>query len=229
MRVLIADDSALIRDGLRHVLPLHGLEITDAVADAPTLLEAVQRTRTDVALIDIRMPPSYTNEGIAAATTIRQHFENVAVIVLSQHVDADYALSLIRSDPTRCGYLLKDRITNIDVLTDVIQRVARGETVIDPGETVIDPELVNLLLRRPATRSRLEELTAREREVLALLAQGLTDRGISERLWLTPKTVETHIRHILAKLSLPTDTHHNRRVLAVLTYLRESKAQTSVT
>jgi DNA-binding NarL/FixJ family response regulator len=216
MRVLIADDSALIRDGLRHVLPAHGFEIADAVADAPTLLQAVQRTPPDVALIDIRMPPSYTNEGIAAATTIRERFANVAVIVLSQHVDADYALSLIKSDPTRCGYLLKDRITNIEVLADAIHRVGRGETVVDP-------ELVDLLLGRPATKSRLEELTTREREVLALLAQGLTDRGISERLWLTPKTVETHIRHILAKLNLPTDTHHNRRVLAVLTYLREEK------
>jgi DNA-binding NarL/FixJ family response regulator len=216
MRVLIADDSALIREGLRHVLPAHGFEIADAVADAPTLLQAVQRTPPDVALIDIRMPPSYTNEGIAAATTIRERFANVAVIVLSQHVDADYALSLIKSDPTHCGYLLKDRITNIEVLADAIHRVGRGETVVDP-------ELVDLLLGRPATKSRLEELTTREREVLALLAQGLTDRGISERLWLTPKTVETHIRHILAKLNLPTDTHHNRRVLAVLTYLREEK------
>jgi DNA-binding NarL/FixJ family response regulator len=218
MRILVADDSALIRDGLRHLLPTRGFEVADAVADAPTLLDAVRRTRPDVALIDIRMPPSYTDEGIAAATTIHERYPNVAVIVLSQHIDADYALSLIRNDPTRCGYLLKDRITNIDVLADAVHRVGRGETVVDP-------ELVNLLLARPATKSRLEELTAREREVLALLAQGLTDRGVGERLWLTPKTVETHIRHILAKLNLPTDTHHNRRVLAVLTYLREEKAQ----
>jgi DNA-binding NarL/FixJ family response regulator len=221
VRVLVADDSALIRDGLSHVLPAHGFEIADAVADAQALLEAVNRTHPDVALIDIRMPPSYTNEGIAAATTIHDRFPHVGVIVLSQHVDADYALNLIRSDPARCGYLLKDRITNINTLADAIHRVGRGETVVDP-------ELVNLLLHRPTTTRRLGELTAREREVLALLAQGLTDRGISETLWLTPKTVETHIRHILAKLNLPTDTHHNRRVLAVLTYLREDKTQTTV-
>jgi DNA-binding NarL/FixJ family response regulator len=221
MRVLIADDSALIREGLRHLLPKYGFEVVDAVADAPTLLDAVQQTHPDVALIDIRMPPSYTNEGIAAAIAIRDRFRGVGVIVLSQHVDADYALSLLRTDPTRCGYLLKDRITTIDVLIDAIHRVARGETVVDP-------ELVTLLLGRPATRNRLEHLTAREREVLALLAQGLTDRGIGDTLWLTPKTVETHVRHILTKLNLPTDTHHNRRVLAVLTYLREGTSRPGV-
>jgi DNA-binding NarL/FixJ family response regulator len=214
LRVLIADDSALIRDGLRHLLPAHGYEIADAVADLPTLLEAVNDTRPDVALIDIRMPPTYTTEGITAATSIRDRFPSIGVIVLSQHIDADYALTLINNDPAHCGYLLKDRITDITILADAINRVSRGETVIDP-------ELVNLLLRRPATTSRLDELTTREREVLALVAQGLTDRGISETLWLTPKTIETHIRHLLAKLNLPTDTHHNRRVLAVLTYLRE--------
>jgi DNA-binding NarL/FixJ family response regulator len=217
MRILIADDSALIRDGLSHVLPAHGFELAAAVADVPTLLEAARQHRPDVALIDIRMPPSYTNEGIHAAATIRERFPDVGVILLSQHVDADYALTLIRNDPSRCGYLLKDRITNIDILAEAINRVHRGDTVVDP-------ELVNLLLRRPATKSRLEDLTPREREVLALLAEGLTDRGIGKRLWLTPKTVETHIRHILTKLSLPTNTHHNRRVLAVLTYLREAGA-----
>ena len=220
MRVLIADDSALIRDGLRHLLPAHGYEIADAVADLPTLLQAVNDTRPDVALIDIRMPPTYTTEGITAATSIRDRFPSIGVIVLSQHIDADYALTLISNDPAHCGYLLKDRITDITILADAINRVSRGDTVIDP-------ELVNLLLRRPATTSRLDDLTTREREVLALVAQGLTDRGISENLWLTPKTIETHIRHILAKLGLPVGTQHNRRVLAVLTYLREDK-RTSV-
>lgn len=214
MRIAIADDSALIRDGLAQLLPAHGFEIAAAVPDAHALLEAIDQTQPDVALIDIRMPPSYTSEGITAAGTIRGQFPNVGVIVLSQHVEVDYALELIKTHPTQCGYLLKDRITNIDILADAIHRVGRGETVIDA-------DLVDLLLHRPDTRSRLGELTAREHEVLALLAQGLTDRGISERLWLTPKTIETHIRHILAKLNLPTDTRHNRRVLAVLTYLRE--------
>ena len=213
MRVVIADDSALIRDGLHQVLPAHGFEVTGAVGDVPALLASVKLNLPDVALIDIRMPPSYTDEGIAAAGTIRDRHPDVGVIVLSQYVEADYALDLIKRRPERCGYLLKDRITDVDVLADAIRRVARGETVVDP-------ELVSLLLQRPATRDRLAELTARERDVLALLAEGLTDRGIGERLWLTPKTIETHIRHILAKLDLPTDSSHNRRVLAVLTYLR---------
>jgi DNA-binding NarL/FixJ family response regulator len=216
MRVVIADDSALIRDGLAQLLPTHGFEVTASVADGASLLTAVAETAPDVALIDIRMPPSYTNEGIETANRIHDQHPRVGVIVLSQHVDADYALRLIRDDPARCGYLLKERITTIDTLCDAIRRVASGQTVIDS-------ELVDLLLSRPATKTRIDQLTPREREVLALLAQGLTDRGISDVLWLTPKTVETHVRHILAKLGLPTDPHHNRRVLAVLTYLREQQ------
>ena len=214
MRVLIADDSALIRDGLAQVLPAHGFEVAGTVADLPALLAAVPATESDVALIDIRMPPTFTDEGIQAATTIRSRFPTVGVIVLSQHVDADYALTLLHHDPARTGYLLKDRITEMTVLAAAIERVCQGETVLDP-------ELVDLLLHRPAVHSRLEELTAREREVLALVAQGLTDRGIADRLWLTPKTVETHVRHILRKLNLPSDTLYNRRVLAVLAYMRE--------
>jgi serine/threonine-protein kinase len=218
VRIAIADDSALIRDGLARLLPAHGFEIAATVPDASSLLESIHQTQPAVALIDIRMPPSYTSEGITAATTIREQFPSVSVLVLSQHVDVDYAIALIKTQPTHCGYLLKDRITNIHILADAIHRVGRGETVVDP-------ELVDLLLHRPATKSRLHDLTAREHEVLALVAQGLTDRGISERLWLTPKTIETHIRHILAKLNLPTDTHHNRRVLAVLSYLREDNTR----
>jgi DNA-binding NarL/FixJ family response regulator len=215
MRILIADDSALIRDGLNQVLPTYGFEVAGAFADLPALLAAIPVAEPDVALIDIRMPPTFTDEGIKAAETIRSQFATVGVIVLSQHVDADYALTLLQGDPARSGYLLKDRITEMAVLAGAIERVGRGETVLDP-------ELVELLLHRPAMRSQLEELTAREREVLALLAEGLTDRGIAERLWLTPKTVETHVRHILRKLNLPSDTLYNRRVLAVLTYMREA-------
>ena len=162
------------------------------------------------------MPPTYTSEGIDAAIAVRDRFPHVGVLVLSQYVDPDYATSLIKTHPTRTGYLLKDRITEIEILAAAIRRV-------HDGQCVIDPELVELLLQRPATRSRLAELTAREREVLALLAEGLTDAGIAERLWLTRKTVETHIRHILSKLNLPNDASYNRRVLAVLTYLREDQ------
>jgi len=216
VRILIADDSALIRDGLRTLLPHHGIEPTDAVADAPALLESIAHHPPDVALIDIRMPPTYTSEGIDAAIAARERFPRVGVLVLSQYVDPDYAMSLIRTHPARSGYLLKDRVTKIETLADAIQRVHEGQCVIDP-------ELVKLLLQRPATRSRLAELTAREREVLAMLAEGLTDAGIAERLWLTRKTIETHIRHILSKLNLPNDTNYNRRVLAVLTYLRDDQ------
>lgn len=215
MRVLIADDSALIRDGLAHVLPVHGFEVAGTVADLPALLAAVPAMQPDVAVIDIRMPPTFTDEGITGARTIRSTYPNIGVIVLSQHVDADFALTLLQHDPARTGYLLKDRVTDMRVLASAVERVGRGETVVDP-------ELIELLLHRPRNRGRLEELTAREREVLALLAEGLTDRGIGERLWLTPKTVETHVRHILSKLGLTTDSLHNRRVLAVLTYLREA-------
>jgi len=213
MRLVIADDSALVRDGLRHALQAHGHNVTATAADAEELLSVIQQAPPDVALVDIRMPPTHTTEGLRAAAQIRGENPDVAVLVLSQYVDADFALTLLRDSPAGSGYLLKDRITQLTVLTDAIERLARGETVIDP-------ELVDLLLHRPATSCRLTDLTDREHEVLALVAEGLSDRAIAERLWLTQKTVETHVRHILAKLALPPDADHNRRVLAVLTYLR---------
>lgn len=218
MRIVVADDSVLIREGLRHLLPTHGVEIAATAADADELLEAVERTRPDVALVDIRMPPTYTIEGLAAAAAIQQRTPEVGVLVLSQHVEADYALELLRHGPAGCGYLLKERITEVSTLVEAIQRIGRGESVLDR-------ELVALLLNRPARASRLSELSEREREVLELVAEGLTDRAIAERLWVTPKTVETHVRHILAKLSLPADSQHNRRVLAVLTYLRDGHGE----
>jgi DNA-binding NarL/FixJ family response regulator len=218
VRIVVADDSTLIREGLRHLLPTHGVEIAATAADADELLEAVERTRPDVALVDIRMPPTYTIEGLAAAAAIQQRTPEVGVLVLSQHVEADYALELLRHGPAGCGYLLKERITEVSTLVEAIQRIGRGESVLDR-------ELVALLLNRPARASRLSELSEREREVLELVAEGLTDRAIAERLWVTPKTVETHVRHILAKLSLPADSQHNRRVLAVLTYLRDGHGE----
>lgn len=217
MRVVVADDSALIRDGLQHLLPKHGIAIAAAVADGTALLDAVERDRPDVALIDIRMPPTHTTEGLIAARRIRARLPDIGLLILSQHVEADYAFELLREQPSRSGYLLKDRLTEIATLIDAINRVARGESVIDP-------ELVSLLLRK-RTASKIDELTEREREVLALVAEGLTDRGIAERLWLTPKTVETHVRHILAKLGVPAETRYNRRVLAVLSYLRDGSTR----
>jgi DNA-binding NarL/FixJ family response regulator len=219
MRLVIADDSALIRDGLRQLLVARGFEIAATASDSEGLLRAVEERRPDLALVDIRMPPTHTSEGLAAAAAIRERMPEVRVLVLSQYVDADYALTLLRKHPAGTGYLLKDRITELDILLDAIERVGRGETVVDR-------ELVELLLNRPATSNRLEHLSDREREVLALVAEGLTDRAIAERLWLTRKTVETHVRHILAKLSLPTDDQHNRRVLAVVTYLNDTDSGT---
>jgi DNA-binding NarL/FixJ family response regulator len=220
VRIVVADDSAIVRDGLRHLLEAHGYEIAATAADADELLEAVERTRPDVAIVDIRMPPTLTTEGIAAAAAIRERTPEVGVLVLSQHIDADYAFTILREHPSRSGYLLKDRITQVQTLLDAIDRVARGESVVDR-------DLVDLLLARPTARDRLAELSDREREVLALVAEGLSDRAIAERLWLSVKTVETHVRHILAKLTLPADTQHNRRVLAVLAYLRDAGPPTA--
>jgi DNA-binding NarL/FixJ family response regulator len=213
VRVVIADDSALVRDGLRHALAAHGHEVIGTATTGSELLETVSDGRPDVALVDIRMPPTHTTEGLKAAAAIRDQGLGTAVLVLSQYVDADYAFTLLRTNPAGSGYLLKERITQLTTLLDAMERVA-------DGGTVLDQELVELLLQRPGAGSRLGELTEREQTVLALVAEGLSDRAIAERLWLTQKTIETHVRHILAKLALPPDADHNRRVLAVLTFLR---------
>jgi DNA-binding NarL/FixJ family response regulator len=211
VRIAVADDSAIVREGLARVLLDAGMQVCGAAQDADELLRIVEQEQPDVALVDIRMPPTRTDEGIVAAAEIRNRFPEVGVLVLSQHVETDYALRLLEERQGRCGYLLKDRITRIEELTEAIQRVARGEVVVDP-------ELVEQLMSRG--RSPVRELTAREREVLALMAEGLTDRGIAERLWVTQKTVETHAVHIFRKLDLPEGASYNRRVHAVLAFLR---------
>jgi DNA-binding NarL/FixJ family response regulator len=213
VRVVIADDAALLRQGLTRLLEDAGIDVVGAAADARGLLELVERHRPDVAIVDIRMPPSHTDEGLVAAELIRARVPGTGVLVLSQYVEAAYALRLVDGGQSRCGYLLKDRVLDADELVAAVRRVADGEVVVD---TI----LVDELLARRRSEGPLDGLTAREREVLALMAEGLTDRGIAARLWLTPRTVETHVRHILQKLGIPADTAVNRRVHAVLAYLR---------
>jgi DNA-binding NarL/FixJ family response regulator len=213
MRVVIADDSVLLREGIARILADKGFSVAAKVASADELLRCGEADPPDVAIVDIRMPPTHKDEGLVAAERIRRGWPLVGVLVLSQYVETEYALRLLRGNEERCGYLLKDRVLDVDQLTDAIRRV--GE-----GGLVIDPELVARLVGRTRLSSPLHDLTPREHEVLALMAQGLTDRGIGERLFVTPKTVETHIRHIFGKLGLPESATDNKRVHAVLAYLR---------
>ena len=215
MRLVLADDSVLFREGLARLLSEAGFEIAGTAGDADTLLGLVGRHRPDAAIVDIRMPPTHTDEGLAAAARIRaEHDDGVAVVVLSQYVEAAYALRLLEAGERHVGYVLKDRVLHVAEFAAAIRRVVAGEPVVDPA-------LVSQLFDRRRPVDPLAELTDRERQVLALMAEGLTDRGIAERLWVTPKTVETHSRHIFQKLSLPASAADNRRVHAVLTYLRQ--------
>jgi DNA-binding NarL/FixJ family response regulator/class 3 adenylate cyclase len=213
VRVVIADDAAIVRDGVAALLRENGFDVVATASDAAGLHDAVERHRPDVAVVDIRMPPTHTNEGLVAAERIRVSHPDTGVLVLSQHVEPEYALRLLRDGEARGGYLLKDRISDVDVLVDSVGRVARGSCVVDPG-------LTEQLMRRAEAGGALSELTEREREVLGLLAQGLTNRGIAERLVVTGRTVETHIGQIFLKLGLREEGHEHRRVAAVLTYLR---------
>ncbi|HET7128583.1 MAG TPA: response regulator transcription factor [Gaiellaceae bacterium] len=213
MRVALADDSLLVREGLKRMLTEAGIEVCAEAADADELLTAVDRTAPDIVIADIRMPPTFSDEGLRAADAITAGHPNVAVLVLSQFVDPDYALALLDHTDGARGYLLKERVMRASDLLDALARLERGEIVVDP-------ELVDQLLQRSRVASPLDELTVRERQVLSLMAEGFTDRGIAERLWLSPKTVETHVRHVLQKLGLPDDHTRNRRVQAVLAYLQ---------
>jgi serine/threonine-protein kinase len=213
VRLVVADDSMLLREGVARVLTEAGFDVLAKVASADELLRAVATEAPDVAVVDIRMPPSHTDEGLVAAKTIRTRWPLVGVLVLSQYVETEYALRLLEGSDERCGYLLKDRVLDGDQLANAVRRVSEGGVVVDP-------ELVSRLVGRTRPESPLDELTPREREVLALMAEGLTDRGIGACLFVTPKTVETHVRHIFTKLSLPATPTENKRVHAVLTYLR---------
>ena len=213
MRVALADDATVLREGLARVLAEAGIEVAAQVGTADELLTAIDQLGPDVAVVDIRMPPTWSDEGLAVAEEIRRRFPQVGVLLLSQYVEAEYALRLLEGGSERIGYLLKERMLDIDDLVAALQRVAAGETVVDPA-------LVSQLLDRSRAHNPLDQLTRREREVLSLMAEGLTDRGIAERLFVTPNTVETHIRHIISKLGLPATSADNRRVRAVLAYLR---------
>jgi DNA-binding NarL/FixJ family response regulator len=212
MRVVIADDAPLIREGVAGLLAGAGLDVVAQVGDAEALLASVRDMRPDVALVDIRMPPTHTDEGLRAAQQIRARCPETAVVVLSQHLEAAYALRLIAESPEGVGYLLKERVGRVEQLVDAIQRVAAGECVID--RAVVD----ELLADRPSDPAA--ELTPREREILALMAEGRSNQGICAALWLSPKTVEAHIRNVFAKLGIVAASEDNRRVLAVLTFLR---------
>jgi len=213
MRVVIADDAPLIREGVARLLTENDVDVVDQVGDADALLRSVRDLQPDVALVDIRMPPTHTNEGLRAAREIRSHYPSTAVLVLSQHLEPNYALQLVEEKPDGVGYLMKERVGRIEQLLDGLRRVAAGECVVD--RAVVD----DLLARRRHV-DPIEQLTSREREVLALMAEGRSNQGICRALWLSPKTVETHIRGAFAKLGIREAPEDNRRVLAVLAYLQ---------
>jgi DNA-binding NarL/FixJ family response regulator len=212
MRVVIAEDTALLREGLAGLLTDSGHEVVAKVGDATALLAAVQEHEPDLAVIDVRMPPDYSDEGLVAAVRIRERHPTTGVLVLSQHIETRHSVELLGSG-AGFGYLLKDRVLDVEDFLEAAERVARGGSALDPA--------VVAALVTPASRDDpLRELTPREREVLALIAEGRSNASIARRLWLTEKTVETHVRSILLKLGVAANEDHNRRVLAVLAFLR---------
>jgi DNA-binding NarL/FixJ family response regulator len=216
--VILADDAVLVREGLARLLAEHGIVVAAQAGTAEELLRLVASDQPDVAVIDIRMPPTHTNEGLRAAEEIRDTYPHIGTVVLSQYVEAEYALRLVTEASQRVGYLLKDRTGDVADFVAALERVAAGGTVVEPS-------LVDELLNMPAARDPLSELTRREREVLALVAEGRTDRGIAEQLFVTRKTVEAHVRSIFRKLKLPSEATENRRVHAVLAFLQVSVNQ----
>jgi DNA-binding NarL/FixJ family response regulator len=213
MRVALADDAVILREGLSRLLEEAGFEVVGLAADGDALLELVERTRPDVAIIDIRMPPTHTDEGLRAAKVIRERWPEIGILVLSQHVNARYALELLSTGTDGVGYLLKERVADLQELASSVNRVGHGGSVLDPA---VVGELVG---RRRHGDDPLEYLTDREREVLVLMAEGRSNGAIAERLFITDHTVEKHVKNILGTLHLPQSPDDHRRVLAVITYL----------
>jgi len=212
VRVVIAEDAVLLRAGLLHLLADAGEEVVAAVGDAPSLVDAVERHRPDVAIVDVRMPPTLTDDGLRAALAIRARWPEVGILVCSQYVEERYAADLLAGDTAGVGYLLKDRVADVSEFVDAVRRVGRGGTVLDP-------EVVAQLLARTRRRDPLERLTPREREVLGLMAEGRSNTAIAQALVVGEGAVEKHVSSIFSKLDLAPDEQENRRVLAVLRWL----------
>jgi DNA-binding NarL/FixJ family response regulator len=213
MRVVVADDVMLTREGIVHLLDEAGIDVVAQAEDADGLLREVRLKQPDAAIVDIRMPPTHTDEGLVAAQRIRADHPAIGVLLLSQYVEPSYAMRLLAEHPERVGYLLKQRVFDVAVLVDALRRIT-------DGETVVDPTIVSRLVGRRRRDHPLAELTKREREVLGLLAEGLSNGAIASRLFVTERTVEAHVKQVLLKLGLAINPESHRRVLAVLAYLR---------
>jgi DNA-binding NarL/FixJ family response regulator len=213
MRLVIVDDSVLVRGGLALLLKEAGVEVLSAVGSVAELASVLRSEDLDAVILDIRMPPTFTDEGLRAAQQIRSQHPRMGILVLSQFLESEYAMRLLTDAPEHIGYLLKDRVSDVAVVLDALHRVIEGECVLDPT-------IVNTLIRRPRDPGPLDELTERELGVLELMAQGRSNTAIAERLYMSPRTLETHVRRILQKLDLQESPEDHRRVLAVLRYLR---------
>ncbi|NLU83241.1 response regulator transcription factor [Rhodococcus sp. HNM0569] len=214
MRVVVAEDNAILRDGLVALLTDRGHDVVAAVGNADLLIDAVDAHVPDVAVVDVRMPPTHTDEGLVAAVALRRRHPGVGVLVFSQWVENRYATELLAAGAAGVGYLLKDRVADVGEFVDALTRVARGGTALDP-------EVVGQLMGSSRERDRLDRLTARQREVLSLMAQGLSNSAIADALVVTERAVEKHIGNIFVELDIPPSDAHHRRVLAVITALRE--------
>jgi len=213
VRVVVADDAMLTREGIVHLLVEAGVDVVAQADDADGLLREVTRWSPDVAVVDIKMPPTHTDEGLVAAQRIRDEQPDVAVLVLSQYLEPSYAMRLLERHPEKVGYLLKERIFAAAVLVDALHRVC-------DGETVVDPTIVSRLFRRRRDDDPLATLSRREHEVLELVAEGLSNKAIADRLHVAPRTVESHVTQVFLKLGVDTSPDSHRRVLAVLSFLR---------